>query len=51
MSISKLADFAGIDRAGLSRCVNGHAAMTTDRVCAIANALGVAPHELLTPAP
>lgn len=47
LSISKLADFAGIDRAGLSRCLNGRAAMTTDRLCRLANALDVEPHELL----
>lgn len=47
LSIVKLADHAQIDRAGLSRCLNGHTAMTTDRLCRIANALDVEPHELL----
>ena len=47
MSITQLAGLAGIDRAGLSRCLTGHAAMTTDRLCRLANALDVVPRELL----
>jgi len=47
MSITQLAGLAGIDRAGLSRCLTGRAAMTTDRLCRLANALEVVPRELV----
>lgn len=47
MSLTQLAGLAGIDRAGLSRCLTGRSAMTTDRLCRLANALDVIPRELV----
>lgn len=47
ISLNKLADFAGIDRSGLYQVLRKDVAMTTDRICRIANALGVEPWVLL----
>ncbi len=47
ISLNKLADFAGIDRSGLYQVLRHDVALTTDRLCRIADALEVEPWTLL----
>ena len=49
ISLNHLADFAGIARASMYRCLGGDEAMTLDRLAKIAAALEVHPMELLRP--
>lgn len=47
ISLNYVADFAGIDRRGFYRALNGEEGMTSDRIAKIAQALEVRPAELL----
>ena len=49
LSLNRVADFAGIARPSLYRCLGGTESMTIDRLAKIAVALEVEPHELLVP--
>lgn len=49
LSLNKVADFSGVDRSAFYEALRGDSSMTLDRLCKVANALGVEPWRLLNP--